>query len=236
MMAKHQKIALVTGGNKGIGLALVRQLAKSGAKAILSARDETRGLSAQAQLADEGFQVDCIKLDVTNQASVQASAELLRNRYGRLDVLINNAGILPDADSSVLTIAPETVQAVFTTNTLGPMMVTQAMLPLLQESADARVINISSGLGQLSGMTGGYPAYRVSKAALNALTRIMAAELQNTRVTVNAVCPGWVRTDMGGPNAERSPEESAMSIVAWVLADASRPTGMFLRDGKVLDW
>lgn len=232
------KVALVTGSNKGIGLELVRQLAKAGVTTILTARNEAQGSAAQAQLQQEGLTVEFLPVDVTNLISIRAAAARIEQHYGKLDILVNNAGILPDEDSesNALIIAPDIVRQVFETNTLGPLQTSQVMLPLLRKSANGKIINISSGMGSLSEMDGGYPAYRISKAALNAVTRILASDLQGSAITVNSVCPGWVKTDMGGPNAERSPERSVNGILPLLLSDDGGPNGQFLRDGKPIPW
>lgn len=233
-----QRIALVTGSNKGIGFELVKQLAQAGVTTVLSARTELAGQQACHQLHSIGLQISFIQLDVTDPTCIAEAAEHLRSCYGKLDILVNNAGILPDADSeaSGLTVSPDVVRRVFETNTLGPLQVSQAMIPLLRLSPAGRIINISSGMGSLSDMDGGYPAYRISKTALNAVTRILAGELANTNITVNSVCPGWVKTDMGGPNAERTPAQSVAGILPLLLSEDTRFNGQFLRDGKPIPW
>lgn len=233
-----ERIALVTGSNKGIGFELVRQLARAGVTVILSARSEERGRNAQARLADEGLVVDFHPLDVTEPATIQGMADYIAQRHGRLDILVNNAGILPDEDAgaTILNVDPALVLRVFETNTLGSLRVTRQLAPLLQNSGDARVLNVSSGLGQLSDMESAYPAYSVSKTALNAVTRQLASALGSSGVRVNAICPGWVRTDMGGPGAERSPEESVRGIIPLLLDPAEKRTGHFMRDGVDIPW
>jgi NAD(P)-dependent dehydrogenase (short-subunit alcohol dehydrogenase family) len=231
-------IALVTGSNKGLGFELIRQLSRAGITAILSARNESAGKEACRKLQAEGLPVNFVRLDVTDPVSISAAAEFIRNTYGKLDILINNAGILPDEDSeaSGLHVSPDLVRRVFETNTLGPLQVCQAMIPLIRLSSAGRILNISSGLGSLNDMDRGYPAYRISKAALNAVTRILAAELIGTGITVNSICPGWVQTDMGGPNAERTPAQSEAGIIPVLLSKQDRPNGEFLRDGKPIPW
>jgi NAD(P)-dependent dehydrogenase (short-subunit alcohol dehydrogenase family) len=239
MVHNQGKVALVTGGNKGIGFAIAEQLAQAGVQTILGARDEDKGKQALEALRKKGLQnVAFVQLDVTDAQDIQHTVDTLSNRYGHLDILVNNAGILPDEDSEArgIEVDPDTMQKVFETNTLAPLRLTQALIPLIKKSESGRIVNISSGLGALHDMDGGYLAYRVSKTALNAITRVLAAELQNSGVTVNAVCPGWVRTDMGGPNASRSPEESAAGIVPLLIDDAPGHTGQFLRDGQPIEW
>lgn len=234
----QDKVALVTGSNKGIGLELVRQLATAGISTFLTSRSEHKGIAAQSLLAEEGIAVHFLHMDVTNLLSIHAAARHIEERHGKLDILVNNAGILPDedAESGGLIIPPDIVRNVFETNTLGPLQVSQVMLPLLRKSPAGKIINISSGMGSLAEMDGGYPAYRISKTALNAVTRILATELADSDITVNSVCPGWVKTDMGGPNAAITTEQSANGIVPLLLSETPGPTGQFLRDGKPVPW
>lgn len=236
MNTSAEKVALVTGGNKGIGFELVRQLAKNGVRVILTARDTQRGKAAQAKLQAEGLTVDFLPLDVTQPASMDSAVKTLEERYGKLDILVNNAGILPDEEMSGLTVPAQTVREVFETNTLGPLQLSQKLTPLLKKGQQARIMNISSGLGQLNDMEGGYPAYRISKTSLNAVTRILAAELSPYNISVNAVCPGWVRTDMGGAGATRSPEESMAGILPVLLSESNAVNGQLLRDGVPIPW
>jgi len=226
------RTALVTGANRGIGLEVVRQLATRGWRVFLGARDVAKAEDAEASLPGE---VEVLRLDLTDPASISLAARDLSAQIQALDVLVNNAGILEDGDSSVLTLSPEIARATFETNTLGPLRVTQAFLPLLRKSAAPRVINIASGAGQLGGgLQSWAPAYSMSKTAVNALTQQFAAALPN--FAVNSVCPGWVRTDMGGANAPRSVEQGADTIV-WLAAEAPHNlTGKFLKDRHVIDW
>ncbi len=173
-------------------------------------------------------------LDVTSGKSIVALREFLKRTYGRLDVLINNAGIIAKGDAAGLEVDMETVRVTLETNALGPFHLSQALAPLLQRSKRARIVNISSGMGALTEMEGDYAAYRISKTALNAVTAILAAELR--RVSVNVACPGWVRTDMGGRNAERDVREGADTPV-WLALDAPQSlTGKFVRDRRVISW
>lgn len=237
-MANLDKIAVVTGSNKGIGLELVRQLAKAGVQTVLTARSEQRGQEAQAKLKGEGLNVDFHQLDVLDPTSIKQLGDYLAERYGKVDILVNNAGILPDEDTGVnaLSVSPALVLLVFQTNTLGPLMVAQQLAPLLKKSGRGRIINVSSGLGQLNDMESGYPAYSISKTALNAVTRQLAAAFRESGVTVNSICPGWVRTDMGGSNAERSTEQSVAGILPLLLDENERRTGHFMRDGQDIPW
>ena len=231
------KVAVVTGGNRGLGLETCRQLAQGGAKVILTSRDADKGEAAAAALRCEGLDVTPFPLEVTDPTSIERLAKYIEQQFGRLDILVNNAGVFKDAGSaeaSALRSDPAIVQETFRTNTVGPLMLAQALIPLMGRSG--RVVNVSSGMGQLAEMEGGSPGYRLSKAALNALTRILASELKDTGVKVNSVCPGWVRTDMGGPNAPRTPEQGAETI-AWLASlPDDGPTGGFFRDKQPIPW
>lgn len=234
------RIALVTGGNRGIGLEIVRQLSRTGIMAVLGSRDLDKGREAAGKLASEGLEPPVVALDVRDAASIRSAVEEVLSLFGRIDVLVNNAGILKEGqtpeESKVLEVSPQLAIETYDTNTLGPLRMMQAVVPIMQKGGYGRVVNISSGAGQLSDMQAGYPAYRMSKAALNALTRVTAAELGPAPVKVNAMCPGWVRTDMGGPNATRSVEQGAETAV-WLatLAD-NGPTGGFFRDKAPIAW
>src|SRR5438477_2004684 len=234
-MPKHeQRIALVTGANKGIGFEVVRQLARKGSHVFLGARNAKAGQSAAEKLTTDG-EVTFLEIDVSKSESVRRAAEEFAKHADHLDSLVNNAGILIDDDKDVLTISPEAFETTLRTNTLGPLIVSQAFVPLLKKSAAPRIVNVSSGGGQLSeGAEGWAPAYCISKTALNGVTVQLAAALP--KVAVNSVCPGWVRTDMGGSNATRSVAEGAAGIV-WLAADApQKETGKFWRDRKVIPW
>ena len=224
-------IALVTGGNRGIGLEICRQLAERGLTVVLTARDLSKGQKAASSLQG---QVVVRRLDVTDDASVGDLAGALRQEFGVLDVLVNNAAISRGsrglADSDL-----ETIREIMETNFFGPIRVTQALLPLLRKSSDARIINITSGMGSLDELLGGYAGYRLSKAGLNAQTILLANELRGSHIKVNAVCPGWVRTDMGGRSAPRSVAEGADTAV-WLATAPDVPTGKSFRNREVIAW
>ncbi len=187
------------------------------------------------KLAGERLTVEFHQLDVTSPDSIAALHEFLKTTYGRMNVLVNNAGLIAKHDADGLEVDMETVRATLETNALGPLLLSQALVALLQASKNARIVNISSGMGAFSEMEGDYAAYRLSKTALNAVTAILAAELRG-KIAVNAACPGWVRTDMGGQNAERDVAEGADTPV-WLALDAPQKlTGKFLRDRKVIPW
>jgi NAD(P)-dependent dehydrogenase (short-subunit alcohol dehydrogenase family) len=234
-------VALVTGANRGIGLEIVRQLALQGMVAVLASRSLEKGEVASAVLAAQGVVVPPpIALDVTDEASIRAAVAEVVGRHGRIDVLVNNAGILKEGfspeDSSVFDAPADLVMLTFLTNTVGPLRLIQAVVPAMRERGYGRVVNVSSGAGQLADMQSGFPAYRMSKAALNALTRLTAAEIGPGNVKVNAMCPGWVRTDMGGPNATRSVEKGADTAVWLATLPADGPSGGFFRDRKPIAW
>jgi NAD(P)-dependent dehydrogenase (short-subunit alcohol dehydrogenase family) len=226
-------IALVTGANRGIGFEVVRQLAQRGFTTVLGSRDLEKGRAAAEAL--DGLEVDPRRLDVADADSVRELASGLQDDYGRLDVLVNNAAILYDTWESGIEADLDVVHNALETNLFGAWRTAQACLPLLRRSQHGRVVNVSSGSGSISDMGAGAPAYSVSKAALNALTRILAAELRRDGILVNAVCPGWVATDMGGPGG-RPVEQGARSIVWGVLLPDDGPSGGFFRDGRQLDW
>lgn len=235
------RVAVVTGANRGIGLAAARGLAEQDFTVVITARDPRRGEEARGQLASAGLAVALRKLDVTRNDDARALARWLREQYGRIDVLINNAGIMsesrtapPDRSSDPLRVSATTVMEHFNVNTLGAVRLTQALAPLMTD--DARIINISSGLGQLSDMGGDHLGYRLSKAALNAATRVFASELGGRGVKVYSICPGWVRTRLGGGNAPRSPEEGADTALWLATAEPAPEPGRFYRNRKPIDW
>jgi NAD(P)-dependent dehydrogenase (short-subunit alcohol dehydrogenase family) len=232
-------VAVITGAYRGLGLETCRQLAERGYRVVLCARREAEGLAAAEALAGRGLEVQFHALDVTDADSVRRLADDLRGQYGRIDCLVNNAGIFPDSEpgsgeSSVFRARLDTIRRGLETNTLGPLLVCQALIPLM--GGRGRVVNVSSGMGQLSEMNGCCPGYRLSKTALNALTRILADELRGTGVKVNSVCPGWVRTEMGGPEATLSVEEGAQGIVWAATLPEDGPSGGFFRHGEAIPW
>lgn len=224
-------IALVTGANKGIGLEVVRQLAARRWTVFLTAR---RLSSSKRTAMDPSIR--SILLDVTNQESIAAAVSTVSRIVDHLDVLINNAGILDPEDASILDLPAERLRRMVETNTIGPLLVTQAFLPLIRKSAAGRIINVSSGAGQLTNMGTWAPAYSISKTALNGVTGQWAAALKQEQIAVNSVCPGWVRTDMGGEDAPRSVAQGADSIV-WLASEAPQTlTGQFIQDRKTIPW
>ena len=231
---KHQKTALVTGANKGIGFEVVRELSRLGLRVFLGARNAEAGRAAAEKLKSAG-EVVFLEIDISNEQSIGAAAAELGRESERLDVLVNNAGVLLDEDKDALSITADIFETTIRTNTLGPWLVAQAFAPLLKKSAEPRIVNVSSGGGQLEdGADGWAPSYCVSKTALNGVTIQLAAALP--KFAVNSVCPGWVRTDMGGENATRSVAEGAATIV-WLATGAPHDlTGKFVKDRKVIPW
>jgi len=229
------KIAVVTGANRGIGLEICRQLAKKGIKVILTARNEEKGKEAVEKLQKEGLDIVFHQLDVTDEKSVQQAANYVKENFGKLNILINNAGIGTDYDNRGLNANIEKIKEILETNTFGPLRVCKAFTPIMLESNYGRIVNISSEMGALNNMGSGSAGYRISKVALNAVTRILASELEDTNILVNSMAPGWVRTDMGGPGATRSVEEGADTAV-WLATTDNLPTGKFFRDREEIKW
>lgn len=234
-MSRDMPLAIVTGANRGIGLEVCRQLGQHGFRVLLGSRTLAKGTAAAEPLQRAGLAVEAWPLDVADPASVEAARAMVADRFGRLDVLVNNAAIHYDAWQQATNANLQTVQEALDTNLSGAWRMCQAFLPLLRQSAHARIVNVSSEVGALASMGGGTPAYRVSKAALNALTLILAAELRGSPILVNAVCPGWVATDMGGAGGRPIPEGAASIVWAARLPDDG-PTGGFFRDGQPLNW
>jgi NAD(P)-dependent dehydrogenase (short-subunit alcohol dehydrogenase family) len=233
------RIAVVTGAYRGLGLETCRQLAQLGYCVVLTARREADGQAAAEGLARQGLDVRFHLLDVTDAGSVQCLADDMKQAFGRIDCLVNNAGVFPDPEpgtesASVFKADIEIIRQGLETNTLGALRVCQALIPLMGDHGC--VVNVSSGMGQLSDMNGCCPAYRLSKTGLNALTRILADELQGTKIKVNSVCPGWVRTEMGGPSATLSVEDGARGIVWAATLPDDGPSGGFFRHGSPIPW
>jgi NAD(P)-dependent dehydrogenase (short-subunit alcohol dehydrogenase family) len=229
------KTALITGANKGIGREVARQLAGRGFHVFVGARNGKAGRKAADEIAKHGGKATFLEIDVAKNPSVAAAVREFSKVSDHLDVLVNNAGIVAERDDAILQISDDLLRKTLETNTLGALRVTRAFVPFLGKSQAPRVINVSSGSGQLTdGADGWAPAYSISKTALNGVTSQLATALP--KVAVNSVCPGWVRTDMGGENASRSVEEGANTIV-WLATSAPQSlTGKFLRDRKEIPW
>ena len=214
-----EKIALISGAGRGIGLEIGTQLLDLGWTVVFTARNMQQGRPLVNKLREKWKTAWYHQLDVTDEQSISDMAEYVEETCGRLDVLINNAAIMVEENHRAMEVDMEAFHKTMVTNFYGPFLLTRMMVPYFKESQDARVINISSRMGQLSGMGGGHAAYRISKAALNALTIIMASELAGEGIRVNSMCPGWVMTDMGGPSANKSLAEGADTAVWLATAD-----------------
>ncbi len=226
--AAAQRVALVTGANRGIGLEVCRQLARRGARVFLGARDHSKG---EAEARRIGGDVSAVALDVDDpDAPFRLAAAI-----GPVDVLINNAGVHYDTWEAALNADWRIVREAFETNLFGAWRMAQAFAPEMRARGWGRIVNVSSGAGSLASMGAGTPAYATSKAALNALTRVLAGELAGSGVLVNAVCPGWVATDMGGAGGRPVAEGAASVLWAVDLPDGG-PTGGFFRDGQPVAW
>jgi NAD(P)-dependent dehydrogenase (short-subunit alcohol dehydrogenase family) len=239
------KLALVTGANKGIGLETARQLAKADVQVIIGARDAAKGTAAAAKLKSEGLNVEAIKLDVNDAASIAAAVKDIGAKYGKLDILVNNAGVgLHDGATKVSEQKMDTWRKTFDTNVFGLIAVTQAFLPLLEKSSAGRIVNLSSILGSITlhadpkSPIYGYmaAAYNVSKSAVNAYTIQLAYELRDSKIKVNAVHPGHVKTDMGGSAATMELVDGAKSGVAMAMIGIDGPNGSYTHLGRTLPW
>jgi len=228
-----KKIALITGGNRGIGKEIVRQLAAKGWRVLLTARDPKAGAEAASSINGD---VGLLALDVADDLSIAQAVENFGKQSDRLDVLVNNAGVYPDEGFDILTASRELLAKTFQTNTFGAIKVIQAFLPFLSRADQARVVNLSSGYGELAGLSSNVPSYCLSKLTLNGATIMFDQALRKRSIAVNSVCPGWVRTDMGGPNATTSVEEGADTTV-WLATDAPHSlSGKFFRERREIGW
>ncbi len=232
------RVALITGANRGIGFEIARLLARRGLRVVLGARAANEGKRAATKLEPDGS-VIAETIDVADAASVERAIGTIRERFGRIDVLVNNAGILVDSGQTASGVSLGDVQKTLDVNLIGAWRVSQAVLPLMRKQRYGRIVNVSSSMGTLSdaaGSGGGWPAYRLSKTALNALTILLAAELHGENVLVNAVSPGWVRTRMGGDGAPRSVEEGADTPVWLATLPDGGSSGQLFLDRRRIDW
>lgn len=238
------RVALVTGSNRGIGLEICRQLAaQPDVKVIATSRDESKGRAAVEKLAQEGLDVEWHQLDVLDPESISRCVADIISSHQRIDILINSAGIFPDTQGASASSWPsvfeadlDTMRRGMETNVYGPLMLCQQVVPHMKKNGYGRIVNMSSGMGQLTHMNGGCPSYRLSKTGLNALTRIISEELKGTNILVNCMCPGWVKTDMGGPNATRELPEGADTAVFLATLPDGGPSGGYFRDRKPFEW
>lgn len=232
-----KKIAIVTGGNRGLGLEIAKQLMKSELFVAVGARDTAKCEAAMQALKPLGPNAVAYPLDVNDTHSVRRFVEEVHRQHGAPSVLVNNAGVYPEATDATVVDSPTSIwRETFETNLFGAVRMCREVVPLMRKLRYGRIVNISSGLGQMQKMAEGSPAYRVSKAALNALTRTLAAEVAGSGILVNSMSPGWVRTDMGGEGAPRSVEEGADTAVWLSLLPSNGPTGQFFRDRKPIPW
>jgi NAD(P)-dependent dehydrogenase (short-subunit alcohol dehydrogenase family) len=231
-----ERVALVTGANRGIGLETSRQLLDRGLYVAMAGRDERATERARRGLGDARANAIAVQMDVTNVDSLNAAQRTVVERFGRVDVLVNNAAVLLFEDAAVLSIPPDGFKETFDTNVFGVIEVCRAFVPSMASRGYGRVVNVSSGAGQLSNMSTYAPAYSMSKAALNAFTRILAATYAGRGVLVNTVDPGWVRTDMGGPSAPRSVQQGADTIVWLATLPDNGPSGEFFKDRRRIAW
>ncbi|RMA91036.1 SDR family oxidoreductase [Priestia megaterium] len=235
-MENHTKVALVTGGNRGIGYELVRQLAVEGFKVILTSRNSKTGHKALQKLKDSHLDVSFLTMDINNQTSIGQATATVSEQYGRLDVLINNAGIYLDKNQKLVDMDPSVLEKTLETNFFGAYHIIRSFMPLMEQQAYGRIINVSSEYGAMSEMSSpGVGAYKLSKLILNGLTQLIAAE-GTKDIKINAVDPGWVSSDMGGPSAPRTPEQAARSILWLATIGPEGPSGGFFKDGKQIDW
>ena len=236
MTKTESRVALVTGANRGLGLETSRQLLEKGLTVVLAGRDEVALERACRTVARSGQRASTVFMDVTDVASIVAAHRMLTERLGPVHVLVNNAAVLLAENEEALSIPLSAYRTTFETNLFGAIEVCRVFAPDMERVGYGRIVNVSSGAGQLSKMSGYAPAYSMSKAALNAFTRILAHTYRDSDVLVNAVDPGWVRTDMGGPSAPRSPEKGAETIVWLATLPENGPTGGFFKDKRPVDW
>lgn len=234
-MRSQPKYALVTGGNRGIGFAICKGLLEAGFEVFLAARSPEKGKAAIDRLAADNHSVHFVELDVTDNESIRNAANSVSQMTDSLDVLVNNAGIYPDSRGpeqgvNILTVSRDLLTQSMNTNTFSPVQITQSFIPLLEKADASKVINVSSGNGQLDGISANVPSYSLSKLALNGATILLANALQAKNIAVYAMCPGWVKTDMGGSSAPRTPEEGADTAI-WLATEAGMAeSGKFFRD------
>ena len=230
MCPQSKKTALVTGGNKGIGFAICKGLLNAGFDIFLVARNQEKGKAAVEKLSTDSNSVQFIELDITNDESIKNAVDRVCQVTDSLDVLVNNAGIYPDEGVDILTVSRELLIKAMITNAFSPIGITQAFIPHLEKADNPKVINVSSGNGQLDGMSVNTPSYSLSKLALNGATILLTNALRSKNIAVYAMCPGWVKTDMGGASAPRTPEQGADTAI-WLATEASmQESGKFFRD------
>jgi len=251
-MAKNGKVAFITGANRGLGLETARELGKQGIVVILGSRDSKKGEAAAAKLRDEGINAESLGFDVTKSKDHQKAYDYLAKKYGRLDILVNNAGVLKEdqvsttgpAPNATSAVSPQTLRETFETNFFAPVALTQKLLPLIRKAPAGRIVNVSSILGSLALHSDPKSpiysfksfAYDSSKAALNAFTVHLAHELRDNKIKVNSAHPGWVKTEMGGPNAPMEVSEGGKTSAQLATLADDGPSGGFFHLGQPLPW
>jgi len=244
MQKKIERVALVTGANRGIGFEIARQLALKKMTVLMGARHAERGMAAQNKLADQGLDAHFIPIDVTDPTTMEAAIGRIKDKFKRLDVLVNNAGIMLDAETRLLELSAILFQNTLEINTVGPLLLSQACVPIMKKNGYGRIVNMSSTLGSLTDIANPdsahaevqSPAYRLSKILLNGITVILAKELRGTNILVNSACPGWVQTEMGGDQAPISPEQGAITPVWLATLPDDGPSGGFFREQQPVPW
>jgi NAD(P)-dependent dehydrogenase (short-subunit alcohol dehydrogenase family) len=244
MQKSIKRVALITGANRGIGFEIARQLALKKLTVLMGARDAEGGIEAQTKLADQGLDVHFIQIDVTDPMTMEAAVGKIKDEFRRLDVLVNNAGIQIDAETRLLELGVSLLQNTLETNTFGPLLLCQACVPIMRKNRYGRIVNMSSTLGSLTDIANPdsaaadvqSPAYRLSKTLLNGITVLLARELRGSNILVNAACPGWVRTELGGPLAPLSPEQGAATPVWLATLPDDGPSGGFFREQQPVPW
>jgi NAD(P)-dependent dehydrogenase (short-subunit alcohol dehydrogenase family) len=244
MEINNKRVALITGANKGIGFEIARQLALKKITVLMGARDEDKGIDAQKRLCDQGCDVHFVNIDVTNAMSIEAAVGRIKDEFQRLDILVNNAGIMLDSETSILELDLTIFKSTMETNSFGPLLLSQACVPLMMLNNYGRIVNMASTMGSLADIANpdsalaelSSPAYRLSKTVLNGITVLLAKELRGTNIIVNSACPGWVRTDIGGNRASLSPAEGADTPVWLATLPDGGPTGGFFRERQPVPW
>ncbi len=231
-----KKIAAVTGGNRGIGFQICRDIANKDLKVLLTARNSEKGAKSAKILQDEGLDVTFYELDVSSAESIDNFVSRVTKEFSRIDVLVNNAAIIPDSRSSGLSVEIQELQVSLETNVYGVIQLSQKIIPLMIKNNYGRIINLSSGMGQFADMGSGYLAYRISKTAVNTITKVLANETDSYNIQINSVDPGWVKTEMGGAGASLSVEEGADTIVWLSTRPDNSPTGMFYKKREIISW
>src|SRR5438477_3525675 len=236
MKTSKARVALVTGANRGMGLETSRQLLSHGLHVAMTGRDEDATEHARRALGDEAQHAIAVKMDVTDRASIEAAHQTIVDRFGPVDVLVNNAAVLLFENNDVLSVPAGGFRQTFETNLFGVIEVCRVFVPSMADRGYGRIVSVSSGAGQLENMSTYAPAYSMSKAALNAFTRILAQTYRVRGVLANSVDPGWVRTDMGGPSAPRSVRQGVETTVWLATLPDDGPTGGFFRDRRPIAW